>query len=332
YGHGDVEVARYLNGAGVFSFAVATIEEGIRLRSSGIKGEILILGYTDPRRIAELVRYRLSATVVDYQHAKQLNASQKQISVHIKVDTGMHRLGESSHNAAEVERIFQCHHLKVRGMYTHLGVADSTQEADVAFTEGQIKVFYALLEQLEQRQIALPQIHLQSSFGILNYPDLLCSYARVGIALYGVLSAPGTKTKIQPTLRPALSLITRVVLIRQIAAGDSVGYGRAFTASRSTRIAVLSIGYADGVPRSLSGGRGQVLIHGCRAPIIGLICMDQLTVDVTDIDDVQRGDIATLIGEDGPDAITAEETAAASGTIPNDLLSRLGSRLERVYL
>lgn len=331
YGHGDVEVARYLNRIGVSSFAVATIEEGIRLRTYGIKGSILILGYTDPQRVPELIRYRLSQTVADYKHAKQLNASKQQISVHIKIDTGMHRLGESCNNAAEIESIFQCHNLKVCGVYTHLCVADSTQEDDVAFTEEQLSRFHTLLEQLKQHQLALPQIHIQSSYGILNYPELQCSYARIGIALYGVLSSPGNKTKVQPELRPVLSLKSRVVLIRQIVAGECVGYGRAFIASRNTRIAVLSIGYADGVPRNLACGKGEVLIHGCRAPIIGRICMDQLVIDTTDIHDVKRGDIATLIGEDGSEIITAEEVAAASGTITNELLSRLGSRLERVY-
>ncbi|AGL01208.1 alanine racemase [Desulfoscipio gibsoniae] len=180
YGHGDVEIACYLNRIGVASFAVATIEEGIRLRTHGIEGDILILGYTDPQRVPELVRYRLSQTVTEYKHAKQLNASKQQISVHIKIDTGMHRLGESCNNAAEIESIFQCHNLKVCGIYTHLCVADSTQEDDVAFTEEQLSHFYTLLEQLKQHQIALPKIHIQSSYGILNYPELQCSYARRG--------------------------------------------------------------------------------------------------------------------------------------------------------
>ncbi|GBF33696.1 alanine racemase [Desulfocucumis palustris] len=332
YGHGDVKIARYLNRIGVFSFAVATIEEGIRLRTYGIKGNILILGYTDPHRLPELVRYRLSQTVVDYKHAKQLNASEQPISVHIKIDTGMHRLGESCNNTAEIESIFQCRNLRVCGIYTHLYVADSTQEDDIAFTKEQLSDFYTLLEHLKQHRIKLPKMHIQSSYGILNYPELQCSYARIGIALYGVLSSPSNRTKIQPELRPVLSLKSRVVLIRQIVAGECVGYGRAFSASRNTRIAVLSIGYADGVPRSLSCGKGEVLIHGCRAPIIGRICMDQLMIDITDIHNVKRGDIATLLGEGGSEVITAEEVAAASETIANELLSRLGSRLERVYL
>jgi serine/alanine racemase len=152
------------------------------------------------------------------------------------------------------------------------------------------------------------------------------------LSLYGALSAQGSHPRIQPALRPVLSLKSRVVLTRQIAAGESAGYGRAFIASRTTRIAVLPVGYADGVPRSLSCGQGSVLIHGCRAPIIGRICMDQLMIDVTDIRDVGHGDIATLIGADGADIITAGEVAAASGTIANELLSRLGGRLERIYI
>lgn len=331
YGHGDVETARYLNKIGVSSFAVATIEEGIRLRSYGIKGDILILGYTDPGRVPELVRYRLSQTVVDYKHAKQLNAFRQEISAHVKIDTGMHRLGESCSNMAEIESIFQCHNLKVCGIYTHLCAADSMQEDDIAFTKEQLNDFHSLLEQLKQHRIILPKIHIQSSYGILNYSEVECSYARIGIALYGVLSSPDNKTNIQPELRPVLSLKTRVVLIRQVAAGESIGYGRAFSASRNTRVAVLPIGYADGVPRSLSCGKAEVLLHGRRAQIIGRICMDQLMIDITDIRDVKCGDIATLIGEDGSGIITAEEVAAAAGTITNELLSRLGERLERVY-
>ncbi len=332
YGHGDVEIAGYLNRIGVASFAVATIEEGTRLRTHGIRGEILILGYTDPQRIPELVEYQLAQTVIDYEHAKQLNASKQQISVHLKIDTGMHRLGVGFDNAAEIQGVLECDHLNVCGIYSHLGVADSLRRDDIAFTQQQVSRFHAVLEQLKQHRSALPPIHIQSSYGVLNYPDLQCSHARIGIALYGVQSAPGNLTTIQPELHPVLSLKTRVILIRQVAAGASVGYGRAFYASRNTRVAVLCIGYADGVPRSLSCGRGEVLVHGCRAPIIGRICMDQLMIDVTEIPDVKRGDIATLIGADGSAIITAEQVAAASGTITNELLSRLASRLERVYI
>lgn len=331
YGHGDVEIAEYLNSIGVKSFAVATIDEGICLRRHGIKGGILILGYTVPERVPEIVRYSLMQTVADYDHAKGLDASGKPLKVHIKVDTGMHRLGEDYRNVSDIKRIFQCKNLKICGIYTHLCAADSCLNNDIEFTKGQIKSFILLTEKLKNLGCALPKTHIQSSYGVLNYPELQCDYARIGIAMYGVLSHPHDKTKLQIDLRPVLSLKARIVLIRTIAPGESVGYGREFTALRYTRIAVLPLGYGDGVPCSFSCGKGEVLIHGYRAPIIGRICMDQLMVDVTDIPDVKKNETATLIGTDGLDKITAEQVSANAGMTTNELLSRLSDRLERVF-
>lgn len=332
YGHGDVEIAANLNQIGVSSFAVATIDEGIRLRTHGIKGNILILGYTLPERAAELVRYHLTQAVMDYDHAKQFNAFGKPMPVHIKINTGMNRLGESCNRTAEIDKILRCQNLEVCGIFTHLCVADSTQTGDIEFTTNQIYSFYAVLDRLRQLGHTLPKVHIQSSYGVLNYPELQCDYARIGIALYGTLSSPDDKTKLQLDLRPVLALKARVALIRTITAGESVSYGRQFMAQRDTRVAVISIGYADGLPRNLSYEKAYVLIRGCRAPIIGRICMDQLTVDITDIPVVKRDDIATLIGKDGSEKITAEQVAANAGTITNELLSRLGTRLERILI
>ncbi|MEA4883272.1 MAG: serine racemase VanT catalytic subunit [Clostridia bacterium] len=330
YGHGDVEVAKHLSRIGVNAFAVAAIDEAIHLRKHGIKGSILILGYTVPERAPELACCRLSQTVADCEHAEQLNALGRPIHVHIKVDTGMHRLGESWDHASEIASIFRCKNLSIDGIFTHLSVANSMEAEDIELTRRQIQRFYRLLEALRQQCSSLPKTHVQSSYGLLNYPQLQCDYARVGIALYGALSSPDETTVLQLDLRPVLSLKARIALVRTIATGESVGYGREFIAERDTRIAVLPIGYGDGVPRSLSGGKGCVLIHGRHAPIIGRICMDQLMVDVTELPAVKRGDVATLIGRDGSAEITAEQAAADAGTITNELLSRLGSRVERI--
>lgn len=331
YGHGDIEVAKHLSQMGIHAFAVATIDEGIRLRKHRIKGEILILGCTVPQRAIELVRYRLSQTVTNLEHAKQLNAVGKPIHAHVKVDTGMHRLGEDCDHVAEIARIFRCKHLEIDGIFTHLCVSDSTEPTDVEFTKKQMQSFCDLLQELRQQQLTLPKIHMHSSYGVINYPQA-CDYARVGIALYGALSRPYDKAKLPIDLCPVLALKTRVALVRTIAAGESVSYGRQFTAQKETRIAVLPIGYADGLPRSLSCKGGDVLLHGYRAPIVGRICMDQLMVDVTELPDVRQGDIATLIGMDGVEEITAEQVAENSGTITNELLSRLSNRLERIFL
>lgn len=315
---------------GVHAFAVATIDEGIRLREEGITGEILILGYTPAVRAPELARYRLSQTVVDVEHAQELNSSVRPIRVHIKVDTGMRRLGEDYRHVSEIADIFGCRNLEVEGIFTHLSVSDSIAGIDASFTDRQIRRFYELLDELKRKGIPIPKVHIQSSYGILNCPELQCDYARVGLALYGVLSRPDEDTRRSLDLRPVLALRSRVALVRTIECGEGVGYGRSFVARHEIRIAVVTIGYADGVPRSLSNGKGYVLVGGRRAPIIGQICMDQLTVDVTGIPGVGRGSVVTLIGCDGAEEIKAEQMAADAGTITNELLSRLGSRLERV--
>lgn len=332
YGHGDVQIAVELNRIGIYSFAVATIDEGIHLRKEGIDGEILILGYTSPTRAADLFHYHLSQTVVDVEHAEELNGFGKLINVHVKVNTGMNRLGENNQHVSEIVSMFEYKNLNVTGIFTHLCVSDSIKESDIAFTNQQIQYFIELLVALKRRHILIPKIHMQSSYGVLNYPNMRCDYVRIGIALYGVLSSPDANIKHPLDLRPVLALKSRVCLVRTIQACDSVGYGRSFVAHKKTKIAVVSIGYADGLPRSLSTVQGHVLIQGCRVPIIGRICMDQLIVDVTDIADIRRGDIVTLIGKDGVEEVTAEQMAENAGTITNELLSRLSGRLERVFL
>ena len=329
YGHGMYEAAVCVSRMGVNAFAVASVEEGIRLRRFGISGEILILGYTDPERAKELCRYDLTQTLIDYPYARLLNQQHKAVKVHVKVDTGMHRLGFGKGEADRIAHVFSMKYLKVCGIYTHLCAADSLEAEDVRFTKQQIGSFYGLLEKLKERGIAIPKVHIQSSYGFLNYPELPCDYVRAGIALYGVLSAPGDRTRLELDLRPVLSLKSKVVLIRKIRTGESVGYGRAFTAERDSRIAVLPLGYGDGLPRNLSCGRTQAVIRGQRVPVIGRICMDQLMVDITDAHGIFVGDTATFIGWDGSMEATAPDLADQGGTITNELLSRLGGRLTR---
>ena len=273
YGHGMCEIAVHLDKIGVRAFAVATIDEGIRLRRCGVRGEILILGYTAPERAWELRKYDLAQTLIDYAYACRLNEQGCRDKVHVKVDTGMHRLGfDAGYHSnihsddydyiEEILDVFAMEHFDVKGMYTHLCVADSLEEEDVLFTRQQIADFYGVLKRLKKEGIRIPKIHIQSSYGLLNYPELKCSYVRAGIALYGVLSTPDAQTKLQLDLRPVLSLKTKVVLIRFVPQGESVGYGRTFVADRDSVIAILSIGYADGFPRSLSNRGGYALING----------------------------------------------------------------------
>lgn len=327
YGHGAFQIATHLQKTGVKAFAVATIDEGIHLRHYGITGDILILGYTCPSRAKELRRYNLIQTLIDYDHAVAMDAQGVKIRSHIKIDTGMHRLGFDVADFGKVCNAFMSPHIHVEGIYTHLCVSDSLDDEDIRSTQDQVAKFNQLLRFLSSIGFQRPKVHIQSSYGLLNYPEITCDYARVGIALYGIYSSLDDRTKQSLELRPVLSLKSRVVSIRDIPKSESVGYGKAFTAQRDTRIAITPIGYADGVPRNLSCGNGYVLIAGQKAPIIGRVCMDQMTVDVTDIPETQVGMIATLVGKDNGSEISAEEIATHAGTITNEILSRLGQRL-----
>ena len=328
YGHGALPVAQVLARQGISSFCVATLEEGIQLRRGGVRGDLLILGYTHPDQFPLLRRYRLTQTVVDLPYARQLSAFGKTQPVHLAVDTGMHRLGIPAANLDEILTVFSLPHLRLTGLYTHLCTADGADPASQGYVQRQQEAFRQLLEELKNRGLTLPKVHLLASHGLLNYPAYGGDWARVGIALYGLLSSPEDRNTAAPALRPVLSLSARVATVRTLAPGTAAGYGRAFTAQRPTKLAVLTIGYGDGLPRNLTGG--QVLLHGHRAPIVGRICMDQTLVDVTDLPPVQAGDVAVLIGSDGTETLSAVDLACQCGTITNEILSRLGPRLERV--
>lgn len=330
YGHGAEKISCYLNSIGVSAFATATIEEAIQLRNLRISGEILILGYSDIHRAKDLVKYDLTQTLIDREYAEALDRQGYPVKTHLKIDTGMHRLGFEADDIEGITAAFSMKNLKITGIFTHLCVSDSLEETDIAFTKKQISGFYGVLDQLKMQGIRIPKIHIQSSYGLLNYPELKCDYVRVGIALYGVLSSPKDRTKVQPDLKPVLSMKTQIALIREIREGETVGYGRAFTAKRNSRIAILPVGYADGYPRNLSCGKGTVLIQGKKVPVIGKICMDQMAVDVTDILEAKAGMTVTLIGTDGEEEIMAPLMAENAESISNELLSRMGQRVKIV--
>ena len=326
YGHGSYAIATHLEKTGVKAFAVATIDEGIALRRYGIRGEILILGFTDVRRAKELKTYRLTQTLIDFPYAEKLNRQEIPVSVHIAIDSGMHRLGLDTDDLESVQKLFQMKYLHIQGIFTHLCCADSRKPEDISFTRKQIRSFYGLISQMETAGLPIPKIHLQSSYGLLNYPDLPCDYVRAGISLYGVFSSPDDRTLLQPKLRPVLALKAKVVLIREISRGETVGYGRTFRAERNSRIAILPIGYGDGLPRNLSG-KAMVRIGSHLLPVIGRICMDQLAIDITGAEDVSVGDTAILIDNAENSPLLAPNVAALSGSISNELLCRLGARL-----
>jgi serine/alanine racemase len=329
YGHGAVPVASYLNRLGIDAFAVATVREGVELRLHGIRGEILVLGYTSPHQVHLLTTYDLIQTAADCVHARALNeAAYYPIKIHIKLDTGMHRLGERSDHIDEIASLFACKNLQICGAYSHLCAADSQTMEDILFTKLQITTFFQTIDHLKSRGLNPGKLHLQSSYGILNYPDLPLDYARIGIAMYGCYSTPEPKLSEQLPLRPVLSLHARIAAVKELCPGETVSYGRNFRAEVPMRIATVTIGYADGLPRSLSNKEIPVLLRGQKTHIIGNICMDQLVIDVTRIPNARPGDIVTLLGTDGPHTLHAEDLAQAAGTITNELLCRLTPREE----
>ena len=290
------------------------------------------MGYTHPECFPLLIKYNLVQTVVNYHYAELLNAYGKPVKVHIKIDTGMHRLGERAEHIEEIARMFQMKNLIIEGAFTHLCADESISPKDRTFTEAQGKAFYQVISVLKEQGYSCPKVHLLASYGLINYPELSGDYARIGIALYGVLSNRSDIQKCKIPLLPVLSIKVRIAAIKDLLCGEGVGYGLSYTATENRKIAILPIGYADGIPRALSCGNGNVLINGSIAPIIGRICMDQTIIDVTDIPTVKEGDIAIIIGKSGNAEITAYDIAEQTGTITNEILSRLGSRLDRFII
>lgn len=329
YGHGAALIAGELQRFGVTDFCVASVGEGIELREEGIKGQILVLGFTPQTDFALLAQYDLTQTIVDADYGRKLCEYPGRLKVHAAIDTGMHRLGIPWDRPEKIVRLAAVENLNLTGVFSHLCVADSREDWDVAYTREQIARFDAAVKELRLAGVRGFKTHLQSSYGVLNYPECHYDYARIGIALYGILSRKEDAGKECGKLFPVLSLKSRIACIRTVEAGEGVGYGLAYVAEERSRIAVLPIGYADGIPRSLAG-KGYVLIDGKRAPIVGRICMDQMFVDVTGLPGVETADEAVLIGTSGQEQITAEQYAAWEGTISNEIVSRLGGRLERI--
>ena len=335
YGHGALQVGRKLEALGADMLAVACVDEAAELRGGGVTIPILCLGQTPPQLAELLLEHDVTQTVSDLETGRALaraaQAVGRTLKIHVKVDTGMTRLGflwregGERETAAAIAALCALPGLEAEGLFTHFADADGNEE----YTMGQFTRFLDARQALEALGVRFKICHCAASAAVLNYPCTHMDMVRPGIALYGVLSAPGDATTAVLPLRPVLSLRARVSQLHTLAAGEAAGYDGAYTAHRPTVLATLSIGYADGWPRTPSN---RVLLHGRTAPIVGLICMDQLLVDVTDMEGVAPGDTATLIGRDGDAVLTAEEAAQAAGTITNELLSRLGPRLERVVL
>jgi len=329
YGHGLVEVSRALVEAGVDYLGVACVEEGIVLRRSGLRVPILDLGAFFPQDILPMLRYDIAATVTDIGMARFLNAAARRMRrkahVHIKVDTGMGRLGFWHEEADSlIIQICGLKNLSVEGLYTHFPSADS----DEAFTRSQIAVFCALIDKLAVRGVTIPLKHTANSMAVVGFKAAHFNLVRPGLAVYGL--HPKDELVGRLDIKPVLSFKTRVAHVKRVAKGRSVSYGRTYVAPRDTVIATLPVGYGDGYNRLLSN-RGAVLIRGVRCPIVGVVCMDQAMVDVGRLAGVRQGEEVVLIGRQKNAVIRAEELARLCHTIPYEIICWISPRVPRLY-
>lgn len=333
YGHDDETMSKLFSSMGIEHFAVSNIHEAEKLRSYGIKGDILILGYTSPEYSEELSKFDIINTIVSYDHAKAMSDSAKSpIRIHIKLDTGMGRIGLKNNSpietADEIEKIFALKNIIVEGMFTHFAVADSDDESDISYTELQRDFILAVNDELIKRGINIPAVHFLNSAGGTYYPDERSSFARFGVMLYGLM--PNFKKALPFDLEPVMELKAEVSYVKEIKKGENLSYGRTFTAPDDMKVATVTIGYADGYSRLLSN-KAEAIVGGKRAKVVGRVCMDQLMLDVTGID-VKAGDIATMFGNDGEEKITADELADFYGTIGYEIICGISMRVPRVII
>ena len=336
YGHGALPVAGMLQQAGADYLAVACLDEAEALRRGGITLPILILGVTEPKYTEDLIRLGLTAAVADSNSAEEmsriaLSLGQK-VRVHLKVDTGMGRIGFICRGdrdpAEQLVRTAGLPGLDAEGIFTHFATSDMPGEGD-EYAEEQYNAFRTLVQRVEEARGKRFTIrHCANSGAMTGHPDMFMDMVRPGIALYGCYPS-GLTGGLE--LRPAMAVRTRIVQVRELLPGDSVSYGRRFTAGKPMRSAVVPIGYADGLHRVLSG-KIDMLVRGRRVPQIGRICMDMCMLDVTDVPDVREGDVVTFFGADGESCIPVEEQAEKAGTISYEMLCAMSSRVKRIYI
>ncbi len=333
YGHGAERIAFTVLDSGANRLGVATLGEGVALRMAGIMAPVMVLGYVAADQADVAIKYNICQTVYSFTGAQaiSLKAQEKNkiATVHIKVDTGMGRIGFLPTDEAieEVCRIMRLPNLFVEGIYTHFSTAD---ENDKQWTEEQVAVFDAFIARLEAKGYDIPLKHAANSAATIDLPDTHYNMVRAGMAMYGYYPSVEVRHDLIDIL-PALSFKARVSCVKQVKKGAAISYGRKYIAKEDRIIASLPLGYGDGYSRSLSGS-GQVLLRGKRVPIVGTVCMDQLMVDVTALGGVDIGEKAVIIGRQGNEEITIEELAAKTGTINYEIICMLSERLPRRYI
>ena len=329
YGHGMKEVSRVIVEEGVDYLGVASLDEARELRKVGIKNRIIVLGVILPEDAEGVLRFDVIQTVSDLRIARLLSklgqAKNKTIKVHIKIDTGMGRIGFWHEEAIGfVKKIASLKNIVIDGIFTHFPSA----EEDKIFTQGQIDLFKLFIENLWRHDIDIPLKHTSNSIGLIDFKDAHMNMVRPGLIMYGLYPKPGLERKMR--LRPAMRLKTKVVYVKSASKGRSISYGRTFVVKKDTRIATIPVGYGDGYSRHLSN-KAHVLIKGKRAPIVGRVCMDMSMVDVGHLKNVRPGDDVVLAGMQGREMITVEELARITNTIPYEVVCNIGCRVPRIY-
>ena len=334
YGHGAVQIARLLENTDyIWGYATATLEEAVILRKHGIQKPILVLGCIFPDQWEEMIQNEVRMTTYTTDMAKGVSDLAvrlgKDAYIHIKLDTGMSRLGfQINENSVDaIEEISKMPGLKLEGLFTHFSKADET---DKKYTDEQIEKYCYMQEELKKRGVTFEFYHCSNSAGIIDVPKANMDLVRAGISIYGLYPSEEVR-KLNVPLKPAMELISHVAYVKTVPAGTPVSYGATYVTDRETRLATIPVGYGDGYPRSLSN-KGYVLIHGKKAPICGRICMDQFMVDITDIPDVKFGDKVTLIGKDGEEILPVETLSDLSGRFNYEFVCDLGKRIPREYI
>ncbi len=331
YGHGIIGISRELEHAGVDMLGVAHVEEGICLRESGIHTRILVMGGISEEYASDILKWHLTPVVCTMSLSVALSAAaiaaDVPLPIHIKVDTGMRRIGVAPEMAPEfVENVMRIKGLRVEGIMTHFAEADLLNRE---FVREQLESFNTVCRLIGKKGIAIPLRHTANSAAVIDMGDSHLEMVRPGIMLYGYSPSPFLSPRVD--LRPVMTLKSRIIHLKNVPPRTGISYGRTFTTKRETLVATIPIGYADGYSRALSNA-GQVLIHGRRAPVIGRVCMDMTMIDVTDIPGVQSGDEVIIIGGGGENRITADDIAGWLGTISYEVLCGIGERVERVYV
>jgi alanine racemase len=330
YGHGAPEIASELEFLGSDYFAVATLEEGIELRVKGVSKPILIFGYIFPKQVDYVLNFSLTPTIYSINFAKELDKicelARERVNVHIKIDTGMGRVGILWSEAKDfIKEVSKFKNINIEGLYAHFSSAD---EKDKTYTRIQFERFLKVVDEIEKDGIKIPLKHHGNSATVIDLPEYILDGVRCGISLYGL--RPSDEVK-KVKLYPVMSLHSKIIFLKRVPEGTPISYGRTFITKRESLIATLPFGYADGYPRVLSN-KGEVIFRGKRAKVVGRVTMDQVMIDLTKFKDVKVGDDVIIMGKEGKEEITADEIAKKCNTINYEIVTRIGKRVPRVYI